>query len=64
MTPRTGELVRLIDHNGDGWENLGIFIELSEVDMFWHWTVLVGGEMKKLNTNNWTLIPITDPRTR
>jgi hypothetical protein len=58
MRPRPGDLVRLIDHNGDGWDNLAIFVSLSEVDLFWHWDVLVDGKLRHLNTSNWTLIPV------
>jgi hypothetical protein len=58
MRPRLGDLVRLIDHNGDVWDNIAIFVSLSEVDLFWHWDVLVDGKLKHLNTSIWTLIPV------
>ena len=58
MRPKPGDLVRLIDHNGDGWDNLAILVSLREIDLFWHWEVLMDGKPRLLNTSNWTLIPI------
>jgi len=58
MRPQPGDLVRLIDHNGDGWDDIAILVSLREIDHFWHWEVLIDSNLRLLNTSIWTLIPI------
>ena len=65
-----GTLVRLIDESG-GEAGLGIYMDLHQpgfapskgkhFDTFWHFSVIDDkGELRYLNTSDWTLIP-ADP---
>lgn len=68
--PEKGALVRLIDEWGRD-TGLAIFMDLhpphsdlangKTLDLFWHFSVIdEKGELRYLNTSNWTLIP-ADP---
>jgi hypothetical protein len=67
MSFQEGDICRMVDVNGED-AGLAIFLEkippysLSRNDTdfanFWNWKVLTQGEVKYLNTNNWTLLQL------
>ena len=67
--PKEGDICRAINSSGQD-SGLAIFVEkipphtlsqtVTDFYMLWNMKVLMQGEIRYLDTNNWTLIPVSE----